>query len=124
MSALSITKHIYNLLTNNEQLTQYVGRNIYPLVAEDNATFPFIIVRRNTISPQYHKMGNAQDLATFTIAVVATSYQHSIEVAEEVRKTLENHKGQPITLIRLQDVNEAFMDDAYIQELNFECYMS
>ena len=124
MSALSIVKHIYNLLANKEELTAQVGKNIYPLVAEESATFPFVIIKRNSVSPIYHKMGNAQDVATFSIGIVTTSYIQSVELAEIVRNILENYKIAPIQYIRLQDVAENYIDDAYVQELNFECYMS
>jgi hypothetical protein len=123
MSALSVTKHIYNILIQNEDIKSMVGNNIFPLVAEDNATFPFVIIKRNTVTPNYHKMGVAQDLSTVTIAIVTTAYAQSIEISEKVRSLLENYVGGVFQRIRLQDVNEAYIDDAYVQELNFECYV-
>ena len=121
MSAISIIKYIYNLLATDEELAQYVGENIYPLFADDAATFPFVVLHRNTVNPVYHKMGTSQDISTVAVAIVATTYSQSVDIAERVRTILENHKDDVFSIIRLQDVSEDFIDDAYVQELNFEC---
>ena len=42
-SSISVNKHIYQLLIADTQLGELVGNKIYPLVAEETVTYPFII---------------------------------------------------------------------------------
>ena len=42
-TSISVNKYIYQLLISDEKLKELVGNKIYPLVAEESVTYPFII---------------------------------------------------------------------------------
>lgn len=122
-TALSINKYIYNILTNDVQLSEMVGKKIYPVIAEENVTYPFVIFKRQAITPVYAKNSLQYDSCTFSVAVVTNTYIQTVEIAERVRTILECYDGD-IKQVRLSSVNEEFLDDAYIQELTFECVIN
>ncbi|WP_019539802.1 DUF3168 domain-containing protein [Proteiniphilum acetatigenes] len=54
---IQIGKTIYNLLSSDTDVTDVVDDKIYPLVADINTTFPFIVYRKNSYNPDYTKDG-------------------------------------------------------------------
>ena len=44
--SLQVGKAIYNLLSNDANVTGRVQNKIYPLIADTGTTFPFIVYRR------------------------------------------------------------------------------
>lgn len=119
-TALSINKHIYNILKNDVQLSEMVGKNIYPVIAEEGVTYPFIIFKRQAINPVYAKNSLQYDTCTFSVAIVTNTYIQTIEIAERVRTILECYDGE-LKQVRLSTIDEEFLDDAYIQDLTFDC---
>ena len=49
--SLQVGKAIYNLLSNDANVTGRVQNKIYPLIADTGTTFPFIVYRRTGIEP-------------------------------------------------------------------------
>lgn len=120
MSGISINKNIYALLSKDEELSKSVSGQIYPLIAKANTSFPFVIFKRNNLSPTYTKDINVSDTVSVSISIVAKEYFESVEITERVRTILENKRTQEIRSIRLLSATEDFVDDAYVQELEFE----
>ena len=48
--SLQVGKAIYNLLSNDANVTGRVQNKIYPLIADTGTTFPFIVYRSITSS--------------------------------------------------------------------------
>ena len=46
-TAISVNKHIYSLLKEDESLRELVGEKIYPIVAEETVTYPFVIFTKD-----------------------------------------------------------------------------
>ena len=120
MSAISATKEILNVLNGNEVFFTKYGEKIFPLIAENSTTFPFIVVERNGINPIYSKQHTYHDNVAITINVVSKSYAESVEIAEDVRNILNDKKNHFFSLIRLTNVTENYADDAYTQTLSFD----
>ena len=119
-TGLSINKHIYNLLTANEDLNKLVGKNIFPLVAEESVTFPFIIFSKVSIVVDYNKCGVTGDKVIFSIAIASKNYIDTVNIAEIVRRIFELHTDSYFSRITLSEVTEEYNEDAYIQALTFE----
>ena len=122
--SLQVGKAIYTLLSSNQQLVSMVDGNIFPLIAEINTTFPFIVYRREAITPQYTKDYWTSDEVMINVMVASNDYVESIEIADLVRQSLDQKKGEysGITIkdIRLTQADEDFIDDTYIQYLTFK----
>ena len=120
---LQTGKAINALLSANEEVTRMVGDRIYPLVSKVDCKFPFIVYQRMSCLPTYTKDGLIAEKQNYSITVLADTYSDSVELADAVRDALELERGtfsgQYIRNIKLTSVNESWVSDTYVQELNF-----
>lgn len=122
-TAISVNKYIYNILTSNTDLNKLVGKKIYPIVAEESTTFPFIVIKRTNIATEYCKDGKVNDRCDFTVTIAANNYAESVAIAEQVRKLIELKRNDYFNLIHLWSVSEDYIDNTYIQELTFNAIL-
>lgn len=123
-NSLLVGKYIYRMLSEDEVLSGKVtSRKIFPLVANADTTYPFIVYSRTGLTVEYCKDGTVEDTVDFLILAVSDNYVESLEVANQIRSILENKRYKDDTIqissIRLSSVQEEYMEDAYIQRLNF-----
>lgn len=118
-TSISVNKHIYNLLINDEILNGLVGKKIYPIVAEETVSYPFILFTKESAIANYTKDLLMYDTVTISIAIAATNYSQTVEIAERVRQILENRRDDYFYNILFDSVTEDFVEDAYIQTLKF-----
>lgn len=118
-TAISVNKYIYQILSSDSELKSLVKEKIYPLIAEESTTFPFIIFKRNNIVTEYCKDGVVNDSVDVSIAIAAKNYNQTIAIAERIRELLELKRNEYFKSIHLTSVAEDYVDDAFIQELNF-----
>lgn len=118
-TSISVNKHIYNLLINDEILNGLVGKKIYPIVAEETVSYPFILFTKESAIANYTKDLLMYDTVSISIAIAATNYIQTVEIAERVRQILENRRDDYFYNILFDSVTEDFVEDAYIQTLKF-----
>ena len=118
-TSISSLKHIYQLLINDEDLNKLVDRKIYPLVAEESVTYPFIIFTKESASGNYTKDLLLYDTVSISVAVAAVNYFQTVQIAERVRQILENHRDGYFYNILLDNVTDDFIEDTYIQQMQF-----
>ena len=118
-TSISVNKHIYNLLINDEELNKLVEKKIYPLVAEESVTYPFIIFTKESAYDNYTKDLLLYDTVEISVAVAAVNYFQTVAIAERVRQIIENYTDSYFNNILLDAVTEEFVEDTYIQHLKF-----
>lgn len=122
MSCISIGKAIKSLLVAGLSKTS-IKNKIYPLIADETTTFPFIVYRRSSITTVSDK-DYSNDSACIQIMIAANNYAESVELAEQVRTSLVHKKGIiqtiPIEDISLVDGSEEFIDNTFVQNLIFK----
>lgn len=122
--SLKIGKAIYSILSNYEPITNKIGKKIFPLVSELNTTFPFIVYKRSTIETQYTKDLKCAESVLVDFVIASDNYEESINVAQILRDCLENTRGRyadiVIKKIRLEDSDEDYNEDTYLQYLTFK----
>ncbi len=92
--SLQIGKAIYDILHSNADIVAKLQDKIFPLISEQNTTFPFIVYRRTGIIPAYTKdRYSVNDSVTVEIIVASEKYNESVEIADLVRLALEGKKG-------------------------------
>ena len=103
-------------------------RKVYPLIADEGTTLPFVIYSRNSGYSQSDKDGIYSALATINVRVAAQEYDESVELADkivnEMEKTIGDVQGFNIWQIRMIDSNEVYAENAFIQELQFQVEFS
>lgn len=132
-NSIKTTKYIMTMLKANGELIKLVpGNRIYPIDAKLSSTIPFIVVERTSITPGYAKDGDYEDDVNILITVVSNTYENAVDIASEVRHTLElrdynDPDGTYISIIELAGVSESLLDNSgklvYIQELTFNVKM-
>lgn len=122
--SISISKHVFAKLSASEALKTLVGDKIFPLSTKEATTFPFIIYKRDSLTPAYTKdRYDTGDNVVSEVVVASDNYFNSIEIAEVVRESLENKRGKyksfNVTDAKLLSADEDFIDDTFIQRLTF-----
>lgn len=121
---LQIGKVINSLLSGNADLVTIVGDKIYPLIAETETTYPFIIYKRTEVKPEYTKDYHTQDRLTVEVVAASSTYAESVEMADLIRDSIDNKVGTyneiGIKSMRLVGTYEDIIEDAYVQDLTFE----
>ncbi|WP_187373970.1 DUF3168 domain-containing protein [Bacteroides neonati] len=123
--SLQIGKAIYELLSGNTDIAAKISNKIFPLIATNNTSFPFIIYKRTNIIPAYTKdRFSANDTLMMDVVIASDKYNEAIELADLVRNTLEGKRGTFATIqvddIRLVSADEDYNEDTYIQQLTFK----
>lgn len=119
MDSLNIGKAIYTIL----QTSIDIDKKIYPLIADEGTTFPFIIYKRTGLTPESTK-DNTNETVSVEINIASSNYSESIDLAIKVRKALEHKKGTysdiAIEDIVIDDATEDYIEDTFIQTLTFK----
>ena len=119
MDSLNIGKAIYTIL----QTSIDIDKKIYPLIADEGTTFPFIIYKRTGLTPESTK-DNTNENVSVEINIASSNYSESIDLAIKVRKALEHKKGTysdiAIEDIIIDNATEDYIEDTFIQTLTFK----
>ena len=124
LNSILIGKYIYKFLANDETVAKLSNHNIGPLVANEETKYPFIVFSRTSLIPSYDKDGTSDDSVEEQIICVSNDYTQVCELANAVRNCIDkkSYKSEEINIekIRLQNVTESYLDDAYLQILTFD----
>ena len=113
--SLQIGKAIYHILSNDKDVVDKVQNKIYPLIADVDTTFPFIIYKRTGIEPADSKDRFIYSEDVYVDVVIASDkYNESIEIADLVRTALLQGSYDGIKDINLTDADEDYIEDTFI----------
>lgn len=125
-NSFNIGKVICNILLNDDKVTEKVDNKIYPLIADETTTFPFIIYQRSGFTPQNNK-DHTDENVTVDIVVAAETYAESIEIAIKVREALEHKNGTfsdiEINDIVIDDATEDYEENTFLQHITITVYL-
>lgn len=121
MKSLEIGKLIYSLLSDDSRLSTLLGNKIFPLIVENNTTYPFIVYKRSDVKANYTKDYYLNDDVSIDIVCVSDNYLSGLEIAVIIREILENKrfKNEGVERIQLDYANEDYLENAFIQTLGF-----
>lgn len=113
MKNFSVGKEINRLLKNN---VQGLGDKVFPLIANPNTTFPFLVYRRIGFVPRSNKdyMG---EQVTMELNIASEKYEEGVDIANDVADLLQNKETDIIETIQLVNVTEMYLQDTFIQNL-------
>lgn len=119
MNMFKITTEVRDILINNLRIAKLVGTNVFPLIAKENTKGDFITYQRDGYKQEYTKMGVAQQVPIVFVSAVSETYSRSQELASLIYETLSGDFANPDIHIELEDSTEDFIDNKYIQVLQF-----
>ena len=116
MKNFRIGKEINRLLVESNVLG--LNDKIFPLVANPNTTFPFLVYRRIGYTPRNNK-DYVGEIVTMEFNIASESYNESVEIANSVADILQGKETDLIENIQLVNVSEIYLQDTFIQNLQF-----
>lgn len=123
-TSLSAGELIREILLDSDEVTSRCGK-IFP-VATDTAVLPYILYRRTSMEQYPQKAGQpGADTVAVEVICFTEGYADGVELAEAVRGALDGMQAtsddETLTMraCTLIDSEEAWQDDAYVQQLVF-----
>lgn len=120
---------IYNILSNDADITALVGARIFPNVAKNSTQFPFVIYDVNSEKPEDTKDGvSSLDVDSVMISGYSKTYIEASDLALKIRTALDRASGSfggvEIQSIQYNGFDDLFDDDSgnegvYRKSLNF-----
>lgn len=118
-TGISINVYINEALKEDEELVQMVNGNIYPVVCNQDTTFPFIVHYRDSITTDYTKCGRVGDTVNFSVEIASKKYKEGMDIAERVRAVLELKRNTYFQDLLLDSVEEFYAENTFVQRLSF-----
>ena len=123
-NSILVSKYIRRFLVENEEVQGLIDVNkIFPLIANADTTFPFIVFQRSNLMPIYTKDILTENQITMVIIVVSNDYIQSLDLANAVRHALEGNiyrdNDIAISAMKMESITEETLEDAYIQRMVF-----
>lgn len=126
MDSLEIGKVIATYLTENKELNAIINNKVFPIVADQGTTYPFVVYKRSSLQTASSKdRYNYSEVAYVEMVVASKSYRQSVEIATKIRDVLDKKRGVlddiNINEIRLENAYEDYMSDTdvFVQYLTF-----
>lgn len=122
--SISIGTHIYDRLSSSASLKRLVKDKIFPISTLRDTTFPFILYKRNSLTPNSTKDGySTGDNVEVEIIVADCNYLRSVVIAEYIRDLIDKKEGVykrfSVVDANFISTDEAFTEDTFIQRLTF-----
>ena len=114
---------VRDILLQDSAITQMVGENIYPVIAPEGTTDPFILYQRDKYKKSYTKMGVYEEECHLLITIVGDNYDVAVYLAYLVDTALQGTHSNPETgcnlMLELYDSTEGFDDNKYFESLTY-----
>lgn len=126
-NSIKTGQYFLSLLEANNDLIEMLGTDkIFPLIAKEGTQYPLVIYTRDNLTVRYTKpmYGGWDNTVQISYRIYSDKYDEALEIANLIRATLEAKEYEDedikINLVQLVNSNEAFGDDAFIQQLTFQ----
>lgn len=87
-------KAIYSILTSDADVNALVSGRVYPQIAAQGASFPFVVYLLTNVGPSDTKSGvSTLDEVRYDIVVAAETYAVAADLTEKVRAALDRYSG-------------------------------
>lgn len=124
MNNIKIGSVIVDIILDNEDIKNTIDSRIYPLIADNSATFPFILYRRSSATNADNKDIHCDNYAYMELMVVTDSYETGVDLAVMVENQLKGKRGTfnsiPIGDISIPDSFEDYISGSYVQYLKLK----
>ena len=122
---LTIGKYINNALTTDSTLTSMIGeKKVYPLIADNDVKFPFLVYKRLSLQSNTTKDGRHEDEVVVEISIVSEKYSDGVNIANEVRRILEkdevSYSDIFINEANLILASEEYSGNSFLQTMQFQ----
>ena len=124
MESLELGRVVKSILLQDEEISRQVGSKVFPLVADKGTSFPFIVYRRDGLTPSSNKDKLVYDTQVRMSFIVASSdYRQGLSICSKVVDVLLASQGKTIggleiTDLELLDSSEEYREDTFLELLS------
>ena len=119
MKNFKIGSEIRNVILSSSTVKNAVDTKVFPLIANAGTTFPFIVYRRSSYSPQSDKDVLSESVY-MEIAIICNNYEQSVSIANDVADVLLAYESDTIEEIKVTNISEEFISDSFVQKVNLQ----
>ena len=119
MKNFKIGLEIRNVILSSTAVKNAVGTKVFPLIANAGTTFPFVVYRRSSYSPQSDKDVLSESVY-MEIAIICNNYEQSVSIANDVADALIQYESDTIEEIKVTNISEEFISDSFVQKVNLQ----
>lgn len=116
---LKITTEVRDILLTSGEIKSLIDDKIFPLIAPEKTEGDYIVYQRDGYKQDTTKMGVCTQMPLVNVIAVSENYDHSQDLASLIYDTLSGDFVNPDIRIELEDSTEDFIDNKYIQVLQF-----
>lgn len=116
---LKITTEVRDILLTSGEIKSMIDDKIFPLIAPEKTEGDYIVYQRDGYKQDITKMGVYTQKPLVNVTAVSENYDHSQDLASLIYDTLSGDFADPDIHIELEDSTEDFIDNKYIQVLQF-----
>jgi len=95
---------IYSLLVNDSAVSAVVGTRIYPELAEEGASAPYVVYSVVSNTPSDTKDGTPIDEAQLEIFSIGSTYAAANDLADKVRAALDRKSQIVVGTVTVQSI--------------------
>ena len=127
--SIKTTYLVHKTLAQNELVNTLIPEsNMYLLVNNTDAQYPYLVIKRTNIQSERGNKDFIGDIVNFNINVYSDKYEEGANIADAVRLALEGWilQDESIRLenIQLTSASEDWSYDTCIQSMNFRAEVS
>lgn len=122
MKNFEVGKELKELLSVSA-VSYFVGDKIFPIVANEGTTFPFVVYRRNGYTPASNK-DYRSEIVSVEIVCLSQNYKESVELANAVADSLINKETELIEDIKITNLSEDYSEDSFLQNIYLDVYLN
>ncbi len=119
MNPFKIATEIRAILLSSEDIKEAIGEKVFPIIAPENTVGDFIVYQRDSYKQDSTKFGIYQQVPIVNVVAISENYDRSQHLASLIYDTLSGDFADPDIHIELEDSTEDFIDNKYIQVLQF-----
>ena len=101
-----VTKEIYTMLAD-------IHKNVFPIVATEGTSLPFIVFDRSNAYDTGTKDGNQLELS-YNIRIVTATYFDGLKLLDDIRRALRYSALKPT----LTSASEEYTNDGFVQTIS------
>ena len=119
MKNFKIGSEIRNVILSSSAVKNAVDTKVFPLIANAGTTFPFVVYRRSSYSPQSDKDVLSESVY-MEIAIICNNYEQSVSIANDVADVLLSYESETIEEIKVTNISEEFISNSFVQKVNLQ----
>lgn len=122
MKNFEVGKKLKSVLESDSTVAKYLSNKIFPLVANEGTTFPFLVYKRISYTP-YSTKDYTSESVGMEVTILSPSYDEGNKVADAVASRLDRFKDDYFESIEVTNISEEFSEDTFIFRLYLDIYI-